>query len=48
MMLPPDPEYIFKGEMRPVSSLCFKMTPWGERIYAGTQSGQVHVWDFKV
>ena len=47
-MLPPDPVYIFKGEMAPVTSLTFKITPFLQYIYAATQSGKIHIWDLQV
>ena len=47
-MLPPDPVYIFKSEMSPVTCLTFQITPYFESIYAGTQAGKVHKWNLKV
>ena len=48
MMLPPDPIYIFKGEMNSLSSVSYKVNVESENIYVGTQTGKVHVWDLEV
>lgn len=47
-MLPPDPLYIFKSEMSPVTCLAFQITPYIEYIYVGTQTGKIHTWNLKV
>jgi hypothetical protein len=47
-ILPPDPVYIMRGDMGPVHSLLFRISPYVEHLYAGTESGTVHIWDLKV
>ncbi|KAL0276428.1 UNVERIFIED_CONTAM: hypothetical protein PYX00_004009 [Menopon gallinae] len=47
-MLPPDPVYIFKGDMESVFCVMFKELNEKSVLYAGTQSGLVHVWDLKI
>ncbi|OXU22322.1 hypothetical protein TSAR_012067 [Trichomalopsis sarcophagae] len=44
-ILPPDPVYLMKGDMGPVHSLMFRVSPYIEHLYAGTESGRVHIWD---
>ncbi|XP_063993888.1 guanine nucleotide-binding protein subunit beta-like protein 1 [Diachasmimorpha longicaudata] len=46
-ILPPDPIYVFRGDMGPVHSLLFRISPYIEHLYAGTESGNVHIWDLK-
>ncbi|XP_011497853.1 PREDICTED: guanine nucleotide-binding protein subunit beta-like protein 1 [Ceratosolen solmsi marchali] len=46
-ILPPDPVYIMKGDMGPIHSLLFRISPYVEHIYAGTESGRVHIWDLR-
>ncbi|CAB0028558.1 unnamed protein product [Trichogramma brassicae] len=46
-ILPPDPAYIMKGDMGPVHSLLFRVSPYIEHLYAGTESGKVHIWDLR-
>ena len=47
-ILPPDPSYMLRGDMGPVHSLLFRITPYIEHLYAGTESGNIHIWDLKV
>lgn len=47
-ILPPDPSYVLRGDMGPIHSLMFKVSPYIEHIYAGTESGNVHIWDLQV
>lgn len=47
-ILPPDPAYLLRGDMGPVHSLLFRVSPYVEHIYAGTESGIIHIWDLKV
>lgn len=46
-ILPPDPAYLLRGDMGPVHSLLFRVSPYVEHIYAGTESGIIHIWDLK-
>ncbi|XP_043279013.1 guanine nucleotide-binding protein subunit beta-like protein 1 [Venturia canescens] len=46
-ILPPDPIYILRGNNGPVHSLTFKITPYIEHLYAGTENGDIHIWDLK-
>jgi len=46
-ILPPDPTYMLRGDMGPVHSLLFKISPYIEHLYAGTESGAIHIWDLK-
>lgn len=45
---PPDPEYIIKGDMGPIHSLMFLITPHTEHLYAGAESGKIHIWNLRV
>ena len=47
-ILPPDPAYLLRGDMGPVHSLLFRVSPYIEHIYAGAESGKIHIWDLKV
>lgn len=47
-ILPPDPAYLLRSDMGPVHSLLFRVSPYIEHIYAGTESGKIHIWDLKV
>ncbi|XP_014210906.1 guanine nucleotide-binding protein subunit beta-like protein 1 [Copidosoma floridanum] len=44
---PPDPVYVMKGTMGPVHCLLFRISPHYEHIYAGAESGSVHIWDLQ-
>ncbi|KAK0162166.1 hypothetical protein PV327_008526 [Microctonus hyperodae] len=46
-ILPPDPIYVLRGDMGPVHSLLFRISPYIEHLYAGAQSGNIHIWDLK-
>ncbi|KAF7994105.1 hypothetical protein HCN44_011374 [Aphidius gifuensis] len=46
-ILPPDPIYILRGDMGPVHSLLFKISPYYEHIYAGGENGIIYIWDLK-
>lgn len=48
MMLPPDPVYVFRGEMNPVTCVSYSSKGGIQFIYAGTESGIVHIWSLKV
>lgn len=39
---PPDPKFVLRGEMEPVSCIEFMSD---HTLYAGTQDGKIHVWD---
>lgn len=46
--LPPDPRYIFRGDMGCVYCVLFQVNSATEHLYAGTDKGNVHIWDLKV
>ncbi|XP_058798115.1 guanine nucleotide-binding protein subunit beta-like protein 1 [Phymastichus coffea] len=46
-ILPPDPVYIMRGDMGPVHSLLFRVSPYVEHLYAGAESGRIHIWDLR-
>jgi WD40 repeat protein len=46
-ILPPDPVYMMRGDMGPVHSLLFRVSPYIEHVYAGAESGKVHIWDLR-
>ncbi|KAJ8682300.1 hypothetical protein QAD02_018092 [Eretmocerus hayati] len=46
-ILPPDPVYVMRGDMGPVHSLMFRVSPYIEHLYAGAESGKVHIWDMR-
>lgn len=43
--LPPDPKYLFRGNMGCVNCILFQITPNVEHLYAGTTEGNIHIWD---
>lgn len=47
-ILPPDPVYILRGDMGPVHSLLFKISPYAEHLYTGAETGIIHIWDLQV
>lgn len=47
-ILPPDPIYVLRGDMGPVHSLHFRISPYIEHLYAGAENGIIHIWDLKV
>lgn len=47
-ILPPDPVYVLRGDMGPVHSLDFRISPYVEHLYAGAETGNIHIWDLKV
>ena len=47
-ILPPDPTYVLRGNANPIHSLLFRVSPYVEHLYAGTENGSVCVWDLKV
>ncbi|KZC14205.1 PREDICTED: guanine nucleotide-binding protein subunit beta-like protein 1 [Dufourea novaeangliae] len=46
-MLPPDPIYVFRSDMGSVHTILFEVTSNIEHLYAGTATGNVHIWDLK-
>ncbi|XP_017757972.1 PREDICTED: guanine nucleotide-binding protein subunit beta-like protein 1 [Eufriesea mexicana] len=44
-ILPPDPKYLFRGEMGCIHCILFQITSNIEHLYAGTAKGNVHIWD---
>ncbi|XP_034939508.1 guanine nucleotide-binding protein subunit beta-like protein 1 [Chelonus insularis] len=46
-ILPPDPIYILRGSMGPVHGLLFRISPYIEHLYAGAETGNIHIWDLK-
>ncbi|XP_006608647.1 guanine nucleotide-binding protein subunit beta-like protein 1 [Apis dorsata] len=44
-IFPPDPKYIFRGNMGSVNCILFQVTSNIEHLYAGTAKGNIHVWD---
>ncbi|XP_066584700.1 guanine nucleotide-binding protein subunit beta-like protein 1 [Prorops nasuta] len=46
-VLPPDPVYLMRGSMGPVHSLLFRINPYVEHIYAGTEKGKIYIWDLR-
>lgn len=47
-IFPPDPKYIFHGNMGSVNCILFQVTSNIEHLYAGTAKGNIHVWDLNV
>lgn len=47
-IFPPDPKYIFRGNMGSVNCILFQVTSNIEHLYAGTAKGNIHVWDLNV
>lgn len=47
-ILPPDPIYVLRGDMGPVHCLDFRISPYVEHLYAGAESGNIHIWDLQV
>ena len=45
--VPPDPRYIFRGDMGCVYCVLFQVDSATEHLYAGTNTGNVHIWDLK-
>lgn len=46
-ILPPDPRYIFRGDMGCVHCVLFQINPNSEHLCAGTTSGNVYIWNLK-
>ncbi|XP_015602838.1 guanine nucleotide-binding protein subunit beta-like protein 1 [Cephus cinctus] len=46
-ILPPDPIYLLRGDMGPVHSLLFRVSPYIEHLYAAAESGKIHIWDLR-
>ncbi|XP_012261678.2 guanine nucleotide-binding protein subunit beta-like protein 1 [Athalia rosae] len=47
-ILPPDPVFLLRGaETGPIHSLLFRISPYVEHLYAGAESGTVHIWDLR-
>lgn len=46
-LLPPDPKYLFRGNMGCVHCILCHISSTTEHLYAGTATGNVHVWDLK-
>ncbi|KAH0546259.1 guanine nucleotide-binding protein subunit beta-like protein 1 [Cotesia glomerata] len=46
-ILPPDPIYVLRGDMGPVHCLDFRISPYVEHLYAGAESGNIHIWDLQ-
>lgn len=44
----PDPVYMVKGNMTEVHCLLYDLTPDNELLFAGTQSGVIHIWDLQL
>ncbi|CAK9807399.1 Guanine nucleotide-binding protein subunit beta-like protein 1 [Anthophora plagiata] len=41
----PDPKYLFRGDMCSVHCIIFEVTSTVEHFYAGTATGNIHIWD---
>ncbi|CAK9814620.1 Guanine nucleotide-binding protein subunit beta-like protein 1 [Anthophora quadrimaculata] len=41
----PDPKYLFRGDMCSVHCIIFEVTSNVEHFYAGTATGNIHIWD---
>ncbi|XP_015520249.1 guanine nucleotide-binding protein subunit beta-like protein 1 [Neodiprion pinetum] len=47
-ILPPDPVFLLRGpDTGPVHCLLFRVSPYVEHLYAGAESGTVHIWDLR-
>ncbi|XP_054001009.1 guanine nucleotide-binding protein subunit beta-like protein 1 [Hylaeus anthracinus] len=46
-MIPPDPKYIFRGDMGCVHCILFQVAHGVEQLFVGTATGNVHIWNLK-